>query len=109
MGKFFESETVRLEMEDIYELQKELYQVIAKFPQMSDEAKWIHIETVKELLEKQQVMWTRVTLSDDPEAIRMKESIRNGSKQMGFGDADLNMIFANMRNTLNAMQKSLRR
>ena len=109
MGKFFESETVRLEMEDIYELQKELYQVIAKFPQMSDEAKWIHIETVKELLEKQQVMWTRVTLSDDPEAIRMKESIRNGSKQMGFGDADLNMIFSNMRNTLNAMQKSLRR
>ena len=109
MGKFFESETVRLEMEDIYELQKELYQVIAKFPRMSDEAKWIHIETVKELLEKQQVMWTRVTLSDDPEAVRMKESIRNGSKQMGFGDADLNMIFANMRNTLNAMQKSLRR
>ena len=109
MGKFFESETVRLEMEDIYELQKELYQVIAKFPQMSDEAKWIHIETVKELLEKQQVMWTRVTLSDDPEAIRMKESIRNGSKQMGFGDADLNMIFSNMSNTLNAMQKSLRR
>ena len=109
MGKFFESETVRLEMEDIYHLQRELYQVIAKFPQMSDEAKWMHIETVKELLEKQQVMWTRVTLSDDPEAIRMKESIRNGSKQMGFGDADLNMIFANMRNTLNAMQKSLRR
>ena len=109
MGKFFESETVRLEMEDIYHLQRELYQVIAKFPQMSDEAKWIHIETVKELLEKQQVMWTRVTLSDDPEAVRMKESIRNGSKQMGFGDADLNMIFANMRNTLNAMQKSLRR
>ena len=109
MGKFFESETVRLEMEDIYELQKELYQVIAKFPRMSDEAKWMHIETVKELLEKQQVMWTRVTLSDDPEAVRMKESIRNGSKQMGFGDADLNMIFANMRNTLNAMQKSLRR
>ena len=109
MGKFFESETVRLEMEDIYHLQRELYQVIAKFPQMSDEAKWIHIETVKELLEKQQVMWTRVTLSDDPEAIRMKESIRNGSKQMGFGDADLNMIFANMRNTLNAMKKSLRR
>jgi len=54
-------------------------------------------------------MWTRVTLSDDPEAVRMKENIRNGSKQMGFGDADLNMIFTNMRNTLNAMQKSLRR
>tara|TARA_Y100001963_G_scaffold24563_1_gene33166 strand:- start:208 stop:537 length:330 start_codon:yes stop_codon:yes gene_type:complete len=109
MGKFFESENVRMEMEDIYELQKELYSVIMKFPQMSDEAKFIHIESVKELLEKQQIMWTRLSLSDDPEAIKMKESIRNGSKELGFGDADLNMIFANMRNTLDAMQKSLRR
>ncbi len=109
MGKFFESEKVRLEMEDIYHLQKELYGVIMKFPEMSDEAKYLHIETVKELLEKQQIMWTRVSLSDDPEAIKMKENIREGSKAMGFGNADLNMIFANMRTTLNAMQQSLRR
>tara|TARA_B100001113_G_C21087348_1_gene612718 strand:- start:1239 stop:1535 length:297 start_codon:yes stop_codon:yes gene_type:complete len=98
-----------MEMEDIYDLQKELYSVIMKFPGMSDEAKFLHIETVKELLEKQQIMWTRLSLSDDPEAIKMKENIRAGSKEMGFGDADLNMIFANMRTTLNQMQQSLRR
>ena len=109
MGKFFESDKVRMEMEDIYDLQKELYKVIEKFPYMSDEAKYIHIDTVKDLLDKQQIMWTRVSLSDDPEAIKMKESIRNGSKAMGFGDADLNMIFHNMRNTLDQMQKSLKR
>ena len=109
MGKFFESETVRLEMEDIYHLQRELYQVIAKFPQMSDEAKWIHIETVKELLEKQQVMWTRLSLSDDSQAKQMKKNLENGSKELGFGDADLGTIFKNMRTTLDAMQQSLRR
>ena len=109
MGKFFQSEKVRTEMEDIYEMQKELMDVIMKFPHMSDEAKVMHIDTVKELLEKQQIMWTRVSLSDDPEAIKMKESIRNGSKEMGFGDADINMIFSNMRNTLDAVQQSLRR
>ena len=109
MGKFFQSENVRTEMEDIYEMQKELMDVIMKFPYMSDEAKVMHIDTVKELLEKQQIMWTRVSLSDDPEAIKMKEKIRAGSKEMGFGDADLNMIFANMRTTLNQMQQSLRR
>ena len=109
MGKFFESETVRSEMEDITDLQKELYKVIAQFPHMSDEAKWIHIETVKELLGKQQVMWTRLSLSDDPQAKQMKRNLENGSKELGFGDADLGTIFKNMRTTLDAMQQSLRR
>ena len=109
MGKFFESETVRSEMEDITDLQKELYKVIAQFPQMSDEAKWIHIETVKELLGKQQVMWTRLSLSDDPQAKQMKKNLENGSKELGFGDADLGTIFKNMKVTLDAMQSNLKR
>ena len=109
MGKFFESETVRSEMQDITELQRELYKVIAQFPKMSDEAKWMHIETVKELLEKQQIMWTRLSLSDDPQAKQMKKNLENGSKELGFGDADLGTIFKNMRTTLDAMQQSLRR
>jgi len=108
MGKFFESETVRSEMEDITDLQKELYKVIAQFPQMSDEAKWIHIETVKELLGKQEVMWTRLSLSDDPQAKQMKKNLERGSKELGFGDADLGTIFKNMRVTLDTMQSTLK-
>ena len=109
MSDFFESPIIKDEMQEIMDIQKELYSVILEFPKMSDEAKWEHIETLKELLEKQQIMWTRVSLSDDPEALAMKENIRKGSKEMGFGDADINMIFANMRNTLDAVQQSLRR
>ena len=96
-------------MEEITELQKELYEVIKDFPKMSDEAKWHHIETVKELLEKQQIMWTRLSLSDDPQAKQMKQNLEKGSKELGFGDADLGTIFKNMRTTLDAMQQSLRR
>ena len=96
-------------MEEITELQKELYEVIKDFPKMSDEAKWHHIETVKELLEKQQIMWTRLSLSDDPQAKQMKQNLENGSKELGFGDADLGTIFKNMRTTLDAMQQNLRR
>ena len=62
MAEFFQSDTVKKEMRDIYEMQKELYDVILKFPYMSQEAKWEHIETLKELLEKQQIMWTRICL-----------------------------------------------
>ena len=50
MSKFFESEMVRNEMQDIQEMQKELMDVIIKFPHLSDEAKVIHIDTVKELI-----------------------------------------------------------
>ena len=96
-------------MEEITELQKELYEVIKDFPKMSDEAKWHHIETVKELLEKQQIMWTRLSLSDDPQAKQMKQNLEKGSKELGFGDADLGTIFKNMRITLDAMQQNLRR
>ena len=109
MSKFFESNTVRDEMQDITHLQQELYKVIAQFPQMSDEAKWHHIETIKELLEKQQIMWTRITLSDDPDAKQMKENLMKGSQQLGFGDADLGSIFNNMRTTLDAMQGHLKK
>ena len=52
MSNFFENDNVRREMEDIYEIQKDLYNVIMQFPSMSDDAKWEHIETLKELLEK---------------------------------------------------------
>ena len=58
MTNFFESENVMREMTTIYELQKELYGVIQKFPYMSSDAKWEHIETLKELLEKHADMGT---------------------------------------------------
>tara|TARA_B100000427_G_C15039804_1_gene390656 strand:+ start:149 stop:487 length:339 start_codon:yes stop_codon:yes gene_type:complete len=109
MGSFFQSENVKGEMQDIMDLQKELYKVIAQFPMMSDEAKWHHIETIKELLEKQQIMWTRITLSDDPEAKQMKKHLMKGSKELGFGDADLGSIFTNMRTTLDAMQGQIKK
>jgi len=109
MSKFFESDKVRQEMEEITCLQKELYDVIIKFPSMSPEAKVLHIDTVKELLERQQIMWTRLSLSDDPEAKRMKDYITSHSKTLGFGDTDMNTIFSNMKRTLDQVQSNLKK
>ena len=108
MGKFFQSETVKSEMEDIYDMQKELMDVIMKFPYMSDEAKVLHIDTVKELLEKQQIMWTRMALSDDPEAMKMKERLIAQIEILGFGSTDMGTIFSNMKDTLDKMQSQLK-
>tara|TARA_B100001093_G_scaffold378656_1_gene363981 strand:+ start:3222 stop:3551 length:330 start_codon:yes stop_codon:yes gene_type:complete len=108
MSKFFESENVRNEMEDIHEMQKELMDVIIKFPHLSDEAKVIHIDTVKELLEKQQIMWTRMILSDDAEAKKMIDKIQSNAEDMGFGGSDMGTVFSNMRKVLNDIQTTLK-
>ena len=109
MSKFFDSERVKREMEEITRLQKELYDVILKFPMMSSEAKVEHIDTVMELLERQQIMWTRLSLTDDPDAKKMKDYIASHSKELGFGDTDLSTIFNNMRKTLEDVQSNLKK
>ena len=109
MSKFFDSETVKSEMEEITCLQKELYDVILKFPMMSPKAKVEHIDTVLELLERQQIMWTRLSLTDDKEAKKMKDYIVSHAKELGFGEADMGTIFSNMKTTLEQVQKNLKK
>ena len=108
MAQFFESDRIKKEMRDIYEMKKELYDVILKFPYMSQDAKWEHIETLKELLEKQQIMWTRLSLSDDPEALEMKQKLVDQIEILGFGRTDMATIFTNMKDTLDKMQSQLK-
>ena len=108
MGKFFQSEIIREEMEEIFRIQKELYEVIIQFSSFSDKEKNDHIEKLKTLLDKQEVMWTRLSLSDDPEALEMKEKIKITSAAMGFKDVDMSIIFANMRRTLEGLQARLK-
>ena len=76
---------------------------------MSSEAKVKHIDTVMELLERQQIMWTRLSLTDDPDAKKMKDYIASHSKELGFGDTDLSTIFNNMRKTLEDVQSNLKK
>lgn len=109
MSKFFDSETVKREMEEITDLQKELYDVILKFPLMSAEAKVEHIDTVMELLERQQIMWTRLSLTDDPDAKKMRDYIISHSRELGFGNTDMGTIFSNMKKTLEDVQSNLKK
>lgn len=107
MSKFFDSSVVREEMEEIFNIQKELYKVIMDFGSMSDQDKRKHMDKLMGLLDKQEVMWTRLSLSDDQEAVEMKEKIKMTSAAMGFKDVDMNIIFKNMRATLTSLTKRL--
>lgn len=105
---FFQSELVRDEMNRIAELQEAIYKNVFKFSSMTKEDKLEHIEIMEELLKKQQILYTRMSLSEDPEAKLMKENIMESAKQLGFPpDVDLAYVFGNMSNIIENMRKSL--
>ena len=105
---FFQSDVVRAEMAEISELQEEVYTNVFKFPTMSKEDQLYHVEILERLLNKQRVLFTRVSLSDDPEAKEMKKSILEGARQMGLPtNVDMNILFANMNNMVSMMKKQI--
>ena len=108
MSDFFDSEVIRAEMAEIQELQEEVYNNVFKFPQMSLEDKKYHIEVLERLLELQKVMYTRVSLSDDPEAKKMKDHIHESAKMMGIpSGVDMNLMFNNMAQAVSLMRQEI--
>ena len=105
---FFNSEVVRAEMAEISELQEEIYNNVFKFPTMSKEDQRYHIDILERLLDKQKVMYTRLSLSDDPEAKTMKDSIIQSAKSMGLpSNVDVNAMFDQMSKMVEMMKGQL--
>ena len=105
---FFDSEVVRAEMAEINELQEEIYGNVFKFPTMKPEDQKYHVQILERLLEKQRVLYTRLSLSDDPQAKKMKDEIRESATAMGLPkDVDMQILFKNMTNMLDMMKKHI--
>jgi len=105
---FFDSEVVRAEMVEISELQEEVYSNVFKFPRMTKEDQVYHISILERLLDKQRVLYTRLSLSDDPEAKRMKIQVEEGARKMGLpSEVDMNALFSNMSDMVNMMKQHI--
>ena len=105
---FFDSDVVRAEMTEISELQEDVYKNVFKFPTMTKEEKLFHVSMLERLLEKQKVLYTRLSLSDDPEAKQMKERIVDSATMMGLPkDVDMNVLFNNMSKMLDVMKEQI--
>tara|TARA_B000000557_G_C20442981_1_gene303855 strand:- start:56 stop:427 length:372 start_codon:yes stop_codon:yes gene_type:complete len=108
MSDFFDSEFVQDEMETINEMQEEIYSQVFKFPTLPRDEQLEHLEMLDDLLEKQQVLYTRMKLSDDPRAKEMADNVRKSAIVMGFPkDVDCNLLFSNMRKTLDNVRKGI--
>lgn len=104
---FFNSEMVQKDMDNIAEIQRKIVREIPSFFTMDSEEKLAHIDLLDELLEKQQILYTRLTLSDDPDAIKMKQQMVESAKILGFGPSpDVTVVFNSMRKTIDSLRKT---
>ena len=105
---FFNSDIVRAEMTEIQELQEEIYENVMKFPFMNNADKAYHIEILERLIDKQKVMYARLSLSDDHAAVHMREEIAKSASVMGLPNSvDMNLVFNQMGDMVSMMKQQL--
>ena len=77
MSNFFDSEIIQEELKEINTLQEEIYGSLLAFSSMDRDARIDKVDKLAKLLEKQRVMYTRLSLSDDPKALgeKMAEAV----------------------------------
>ena len=110
MSEFFQSEVVRAEMAEVAELQEEVYNNVFKFPSMTVEDKKYHVDVLEKLIEKQKIIYTRLSLSDDPEAQEMKKHIIESAEMFGLpNNLDMNLFFNNMSQAIGMMKQQIDR
>ena len=105
---FFESDVVRAEMTEIGELQDDVYRNVFNFPKMNRQEQLFHVGLLEKLIDKQKVLYTRLSLSDDPEAQKMKDKIIQGAASMGLPQSvDMNSLFTEMGQVVQKMKDQL--
>ena len=103
---FFDSEIVRAEMAEIHELQEDVYENFMRFPYMNNADKTHHINQLSKLIDKQKIVYARLSLSDDPDAKEMKEKIMESAKSMGLpADVDVAKMFDQMSEVIGMMKR----
>ena len=106
MGEFFKSEIVLEELKEINTLQEELYSDMTSFNVLDRDDRLEHIDKLVTLLEKQRLMYTRLSLSDDPDAKKLKDQLQKSVTMMGFPEGtDIQVLFSGMENTIDKLKQ----
>ena len=108
MSDFFDSEIIQEELAEINRLQEEIYGTLLSFSDMEKDERMENVEKLQTLLNKQQIMYTRLSLSDDPQAVEMKENLRRSVSLMGFPpETDIYNLFNSMNATIQSLRDHL--
>jgi hypothetical protein len=105
MSDFFDSEIVQKEAKEMEFLQMKAMELTLAAPMKgTKEDQLEYINTVRSLVEKQQIFYTRLKLSDDPRAVEMCEQIEEGAKML-YGWWETSDVLSLMRNMLDKLDE----
>ena len=90
MSKFFQSELVRGDIQEMAALQEFCFRSVTNLALLNKEKKKEYFEAMRRLLEKQKVFHARLSLSDDPEAKQVAENMKQAVIMLG-GNSDLDV------------------
>ena len=108
MSSFFDSEIVQEEMKEIHELQSIVYNTSQDYTSLNREDKIEHIDNLTELLDLQRVMYTRLALSDDSNAKKMKAELEKSVILLGFpAGTDISVLFSGMSQTIESLRQGI--
>ena len=110
MSKFFDSDQVQDTLQDIEELQTRVQDGILSsgggFIEFWQEDE--KLEDLEELFEKQQLMYVRMKLSDDPEAKKIVEKMKMSLLDMGMPKGmTVEQLFDQMKITITNLRRAL--
>jgi hypothetical protein len=105
MSDFFDSDIVRNEAQEMEFLQMKAMELTLAGPMAgSKEDQLEYINTVRALVEKQQIFYMRLKLSEDPRAVEMCEQIEEGAKML-YGWWETKNVQTLMRNMLDKLDE----
>jgi len=109
MSDFFKSDQVQSTIAELTSLQQQLVMQMPYLPIMKGEQKKQHLRELKTFLEKQKLFFFRISLSDDKDAIEMKERLMDSAKMFGV-QSDINTMdafFAKLDDTIKELEESI--
>ena len=108
MTEFFKSAQVRAALAELAEIQDDLAHTMSSPRLLSDDEKKDYVRKLKLFLEKQKLFFFRVSLSDDPEAVQVKEHILDTAQMFGFKEmTGMDKFFQQLDETIKKVEKDL--
>lgn len=99
---FFDSNLVKNELDEIEKLQDQIFDQFCRFKSLTDEEQKSYIENLEMLLNKQKIFYSRLALSDDPEAINKKNKIKNV-----LNEDNIMYVFENLEHLIAELKNSI--
>ena len=108
MTEFFRSAQVWAALAELAEIQDDLAHTMSSPRILSDDEKKDYVRKLKLFLEKQKLFFFRVSLSEDPEAVQVKEHILDTAQMFGFKEmTGMDKFFQQLDDTIKKVEKDL--